>query len=346
MARRKRKVRSPAEWENLPDSELLQIPVRELSLQIEGSPLEACVSRLYEELSGRGLCFRPPCYLADEWLCPDKVPVIGIPFFLAHPRLKSLERKMMLDVEGGTESSCMKLLRHEAGHALNYAYELFKRTRWREHFGPFSARYSDYYDARPYSKRYVVHLSGNYAQAHPDEDFAETFAVWLNPRNRWRERYRGWPALRKLKYVDRVVRKLADQPPKVSSRETPWSAARMRSTLDTYYERKRRHKGDDFPGYYDPALQRLFGHSQSPNSSEGAAVFLKRWRRHIVNSVATWTGERKFDTDTLIKKLIRRCRELGLYLHRSQAETLSEVTVFVTAVMKNVHRFTEDYRGK
>ena len=295
MARKRSKILSPKEWEKLPDSQLLDIPVRELGLKIEGTPLEDYVARLYDELAARGIGCRPPAYLADEWLCPDKIPVIGIPFYLAHRRLKSLERKMMLEVEGGTDTSCMKLLRHEAGHALNYAYELFKRTRWREHFGRFSAKYSENYDARPYSKQYVIHLRGNYAQAHPDEDFAETFAVWLGPENRWRDRYKGWPALKKLRYVDLVARRTLTQPPVVTKRETPWSAARMRSTLATYYERRRKHLKDDFPGYYDPALKRMFTEDPPDDLSEPASAFLKQWKRHIVDSVTMWTGERKFD---------------------------------------------------
>ncbi len=343
MSPRTRKVMSPEDWEDRPDSELLQIPVRELGLKIDGSPLEPHIHQLYRELESRNIPFHPPCYLADEWLCPDRTPVIGIPFYLAHPRLKNLERKMMLEVEGGTEPSCMKLLRHEAGHALNYAYLLFKKTRWREHFGLFSATYSDNYDARPYSKKYVVHLSGNYAQAHPDEDFAETFAVWLDPSNQWRDKYGDWPALKKLKYVDAVARRTLAAPPKVTTRETPWSAARMRSTLRAYYERRRRHMGDDYPGYYDPGLQQLFGPASPSNSTQKASVFLRHWRRHIVNCVTMWTGEKKIDADTLLKKLARRCKALDLYLHKTETESLPEVAAFVTAVMKNVHRFPQDY---
>lgn len=322
----------------MPDEKLLQIRVHDLGLRIEGSPVKPCVERLYAELKDRGIDFLPPCYLTDEWLCPDKVPVIGIPFYLTHPRLKQLEKKMMFETEGGTESSCMKLLRHETGHALNYAYRLYRRTRWRELFGPFSLGYGDTYNARPYSKRYVTHLRDNYAQAHPDEDFAETFAVWLSPGNRWEEKYRGWPALKKLRYVDRVMRGIGSRPPLVTARETPWSASKMTSTLAAYYSRKRRDQGEDFPGFYDPALQRLFSSRPDSDSSEKASLFLRRWRRHIVNSVSVWTGERKFDAHWLFRKLIQRCNSLDLYVGKDEAVMASEVTAFVTAVMNNVSR--------
>lgn len=341
MPRRKCQVLSPAQWKGLPDEELLQTRVRDLGLSIERSPLQGRIGRLYAELDARGIGFHPPCYLSDEWLTPDKVPMIGIPFFLAHPRLVKLEKKMMLEVEGGTDASCMKILRHEAGHALNYAYRLYQKTRWRELFGPFSAKYSNSYSAQPYSKRYVSHLRQNYAQAHPDEDFAETFAVWLTPNSRWREKYHGWPVMKKLRYVDNLMRKIAPAAPAVTSRVTPWSAARMTSTLAAYYQRKRRYLAEEFPGFYDPALQRLFSARPETDPPRQAGQFLRRWRKHLVSAVARWTGQRKLDTDQLVGKLIRRCDALNLYVTDGELETISEATGFVTAVMNNVHRFAE-----
>jgi hypothetical protein len=332
---RKRKALTPADWENFPDDELLRLRVRDLGLTIRGTHLEEKVKRLYSELDARGIGFKPPYYLADEWLCPDKVPVIGIPFFLAHPRLMHLERKMMLEVEGGTDYWCQCLLRHEAGHVLNYAYKLYTRTRWRELFGPFTTRYLNDYYAQPYSRRYVIHLEEHYAQAHPDEDFAETFAVWLNPRSNWQEKYREWPALKKLKYVDSLIPKIGPQQPRVTDYETPWSAGRMVSTLAAFYERRHRFLGDDFPGFYDPGLQRIF----SPHPGENkiaASQYLRSKRRQIGDSVSMWTGQRKYDIDKLIRKLASRCDRLKLYMHKAETDIILEITAFVTAMISNI----------
>jgi hypothetical protein len=338
---RPRGERAPVvQWEELSDEDLLRVRVRDLGLRIEGSVLEGRIERLYGELESRGIHLRPPCYLADEWLCPDRVPIIGIPFFLAHPRLTQLERRMMLEVEGGTEQWCMKLLRHEAGHAISYAYRLFMRTRWRELFGTFATRYTDAYFAKPYSRRYVVHLDDNYAQAHPDEDFAETFAVWLTPGSRWEERYRSWPAIKKLNYVDHLMKEIGDRRPSVTvPSSTPWSASRMKSTLVAYYDRKRRQLGDDFPGFYDPGLQRLCPKHAEREEDVPASRFLLQHRRQIVRSVSHWTGQRKFDVDKLVRKLAMRCDALQLSLPRPAAESVFDVTAFVTAVMSNIHRF-------
>ena len=340
--KRKAKTLRPEQWERLPDEQLLALRVRDLGLRIEDSELQGRIAQLYADLDAVGIAFHPPCYLADEWMCPDRVPIIGIPFYLAHPRLRQLEHDMMLEVEGGTESSCIKLLRHEAGHAINYAYRLFSRTRWRQLFGAFSAPYSDVYQPRPYSKRYVIHLEGNYAQAHPDEDFAETFAVCITPGSNWRVRYHGWGAMKKLLYVDHLIREIGPAKPAVSSREEMSAASRMTSTLAAYYDRRRRYLREEFPGFYDPGLQRLFAPQDAARSSESAAVFLRRWRRQIIRSVTMWTGDRKFDVNALLSLLARRCRAMNLCLAKGEAETISEVSAFVTAVMGRVHNFADN----
>ncbi|MBD3240776.1 MAG: hypothetical protein GF331_09345 [Chitinivibrionales bacterium] len=326
---------TPAQWEKLPDDELLQIRICDLGLELPGTVLEDRVKRLYDELDSRGIAFHPPCYLADEWLCPDKVPAIGIPFYLAHTRLVRLERRMMLEAEGDTEAWCMKLLRHEAGHALNYAYRLYRRTRWRELFGVFTQRYSSNYYAQPYSRRYVNHLEDNYAQAHPDEDFAETFAVWLTPDSRWQRRYRGWPAVRKLRYVEHVMTRLGGRPPAVSRYETPWAASRMRSTLAAYYERKRKMLGNDFPGYYDPALLRAFPPADRTAGTR-VSLLMRAHRRHLVNSVSLWTHQRKFDVDKLLRKLAARADALGCRTQVSELEATVHIAALVTSIMSNV----------
>jgi len=345
MARRKKGTLRPEQWESLPDEELLRIRVRDLGLQIAGSPLEPRVQQLYAELDARGIQFHPPCYLADEWMCPDKVPLIGIPFYLAHRRLSQLQETIMLEVEGGTEAWCMKLLRHEAGHAINYAYMLYRRTRWRELFGPFSAPYTDSYARQPYSKRYVINLDGNYAQAHPDEDFAETFAVCITADGDWRERYKGRPVMRKLLYVDRLIGQIGPAPPLVTTHEELNPASRMTSTLGAYYDRMKRSLGEGFPGFYDPGIQRLFAGAGGAQKGEKASAFLRRWRKKIIDSVCMWTGDRKFDVNELLNLLIRRCGAMGLYLKKSESETLAEVVAFVTAVMNKIHFFAEKPEG-
>jgi hypothetical protein len=322
------------DWDKLTDDEIMKIRVRDLNLQIQGSELEPFIERLYEELDAHSINFHPSCYLADEWFCPEKVPIIGIPFCLAHPRLKQIEQKMLYEVEGGTEEGCMKLLRHECGHALNYAYDVYKKTRWRELFGLFSARYSDYYYFQPYSRRFVIHLEDNYAQSHPDEDFAETFAVWLTPNSNWQQKYQGWPVIKKLRYVDSLMKRIGSRPPVNTVRERPpWSASRMTSTLAAHYERKRKALGSEFQGFYDDSLKTVF--STKPGGALRASRLLRHHRRELVDSVSRWTGHRKYDIHQLVNTLITRCDSLDLYARPAQTDVIIGLASLLTAIAGN-----------
>ena len=157
-----------SDWVDFSDEELLEVRLCDLGLRIERTSLEKRIDRLWDELQARGIPFRPHCWLSDEWFSPDEVPGIGIPFYMAHPRLARLERKQILEVEGGTEEWCMRILRHEAGHAVDSAYRLHWRRSWRETFGKYSQTYPDYYDPKPYSRSFVLHLDQWYASRTAD----------------------------------------------------------------------------------------------------------------------------------------------------------------------------------
>jgi hypothetical protein len=339
------KITKVIDWDKLTDEELLQIRIRDFRLNIHNSPLEPLITKLYDELASKGIVFRPPCYLADEWLCPDKEPIIGIPFFLAHPRLKIIEKKMMFEVEGGTDELFMELLRHECGHALNYAYELYKKTRWRELFGPFSTKYSDAYHFQPYSRRFVLHLKDNYAQAHPDEDFAETFAIWLTPNSNWQEKYSDWPVIKKLHYIDNIVKKICDKPPVVVAKGIPpWSASRMTSTLAAFYDRKREGLGSSFHGFYDDSLTKLFKIKSQTAGAVKASALLRQHRRQIIDNVTRWTAHRKYDIHQLVSRIIFRCDALDLYAKSDTADDIIAVTVLLTAIARNIFRIRKKLR--
>src|SRR6266542_3123353 len=208
----------PVEWTALTDDQLLEVRMCDLGLAIEGTELELRIAQLNAELEARGLIFRPHYYLSDEWFTPDGIPGIAIPFYLAHPRLAKLELAQMLEVEGGDPDSCLRILRHEAGHAIDNAFHLRRRPTRRRLFGTPTTPYPEYYTPKPYSKSFVQHLDHWYAQSHPDEDFAETFAVWLDPQSNWSTRYAGWPAHRKLEYMDRLMRDTSRRKPTIRTK--------------------------------------------------------------------------------------------------------------------------------
>lgn len=322
-------------WAKLSTDALLQVRMSDLGVTIAGTWLEECVEELYAELEARGLRLRPHCWLSDEWFSPAGIAGIAIPFYLAHPRLRRLERQQMLEVEGGTRLECMRILRHEAAHAYHHAYQLHRRRRWQQLFGKSSREYPEYYRADPGSKRYVQHLRLWYAQAHPDEDFAETFAVWLRPRSSWRKRYAGWPALKKLEYVDELMAELAGQRPPAVDRRRVDSLATLRKTLGEHYAEKRSHYAVSYPDTYDRDLRRLFGEPTDPQKGEAASAFLRRHRAEIRQMVSRWTGEYQFTLDTVLSDMIGRCRELRLRAVGSERRLKLDFTVLLT--VKTMH---------
>ncbi|MCG8587554.1 MAG: putative zinc-binding metallopeptidase [Pirellulales bacterium] len=319
----------------LGDDELLDMQIRELPVAIKGTPLETRIAKLYDELAAKGIRFRPHFWLSDDWFTPDGIPGVAIPFYLAHPRLMRLERKQMLEVEGGTEEWCMRILRHEAGHAIDNAYRLRRRKRWREVFGPATQPYPQFYNPRPFSRSYVVHLDMWYAQSHPVEDFAETFAVWLKPRSRWRSRYQGWPALRKLQRVDELMQEVASQKPKVATRAKTDTLRTIRKTLRDHYTYKRSYYGLEHPNFYDRELCRLFSSDVRYRGNPTAASFLRRIRPMLRRSVARWTGEYQYTIDQVLKEMIDRCRDLRLRLTGPEGDAERDALIVLTVQIMN-----------
>jgi hypothetical protein len=215
--------------------ELLSRKINELPLRMEGTHLEGLIIRLYKELETAGIAFKPHIYLSDGWGCPDEIPVIGIPFHLADPTLRDLLGRMD-GTEVEDDMTVMMILRHEAGHAFNYAYRLYDKPEWQSLFGPFSRPYQDEYQVDPSSTRFVHHLEGCYAQKHPDDDFAETFAVWLTPYSHWQTAYAGTPASEKLHYMERVAAEYGEKPPIVTGGRVDMPVEEINMTLSEWYE--------------------------------------------------------------------------------------------------------------
>jgi hypothetical protein len=317
--------------------DLLLRPIRDLGLRIEGSPVEKYVNRLYGELEKKGLKhFRPLFYLTDQWGCPDEEPIIGVPFYLANPHLASIERAVN-DLE--SEREIMRYMRHEAGHAFNYAYELYKTDEWRDLFGPFRRAYLDEYRPIPFSRKFVRHIEGWYAQKHPDEDFAETFAVWLTPGSSWKKKYAGWGALRKLQYVDRVAHEVAERPPLKASGEIDYSVDDLEESISEFY---RANAPDERESIADLALDNdLADIFVEPPGEEGrelrlAAQFLAQHRKAIVDNITYWTGVRRSLVRILVEEMQKKIEEQGLLVEpQREGAVLVEVTAYLTTLAMN-----------
>jgi hypothetical protein len=336
-----RAVQRSEEWDS-ERRQLLGRRISELGLSTRGTRVERLTMRLYEELAERGVAFRPPVYLTDEWGCPDGTPLIGVPFYLADARLERIEAEHAGSVESDEEA--MRYLRHEAGHAINYAFRVHERPDFDAVFGEYARPYLEHYAADPLSRAHVRHILGWYAQKHPDEDFAETFAVWLTPELDWRAEYEGWPALAKLEWVDRVMSSIAGDapnPPTVSDDDLPVEA--MHWTVGEHYDEDEPLPiGDD--RQFDADLRRIFARSSDAPAGERADDFLAHHEGELVARISYWGGVGPAAVRSLLNAVRARAGTLHLRVAGLDATTLIELTAFGTAVVLH-WRYTHALRA-
>jgi len=325
----------PLDW-SAERERLLRARVDELGLTVEGTRLEPLVRQLHVELDAAGIALKPRVFLSDEWGCPEGIPAIGVPFYLADERLSRLEKEVMESIEAESDQEILAYLRHEAGHAFNYAYRLYETEEWHELFGPYSRPYREDYEPNPFSRNFVRHIAGWYAQKHPDEDFAESFAVWLTPNSDWRAAYAGWGCLPKLEYVERIVRELGRNEPLV---DTVYDAGAELSYSLAEYHSRLAHRPVEMPAYFDGDLKELFHQGEPPageRAVESADEWVSRQRRPLVAHISYWTGLHEGIVRSLIEHFAERCQSLRLWLYEDERdELLSKLTVYATTLCMN-----------
>jgi len=319
------------------EAHLFGTPIRDLGLTIEGTPLAPVVEEFRREVAGLGLRIEPHLYLSTEWGVPFGTVSIAIPFYLARPELTALHEERTGFVEGLDRRDILRYLRHELGHVVNYAYKQFERPEWVETFGPITRPYREEYRPKPFSRRHVRHLPGWYAQKHPDEDWAETFAVWMTPGLDWRREYADWPdALAKLELCERLLAQLRHEAPLVTAREADEDVGDMRYTVADFYGPHGEETGETPPGL-DGALGAIFdpdaGDGDTSAEHRSAAELLRRLLRVLPPQVYRWTGHFPEHTRTLMRQMATRAEQLGLgYPAGREEERSRELAVLVTAL--------------
>lgn len=336
-ARSRRKRREPA-WARLSDEELLNKRFCDLRLSLRGTMVDQHMQTLRADLKRRGIRFNPHLWLSEEWFSPDGVPGIAVPFYMAHPRLMRLERHVMDEVEGGNANWLTRILRHEVGHALDNAFRLRRRKSWRRTFGRASRPYPEVYRPRPASQAFVLHLGHWYAQSHPTEDFAETFAVWMQPRARWRRDYQGWPALKKLEYVDELMREIRGERAVVQNTDLIEPLNGNTTTLGEHYTRKRARYDFDTPEAYDLRLKRVFGKRSKRRRRLRAATFVRRSKPELERLLIRRSRLHPYVVHHVLRTVIQRCRELDLVLDTSQREAKRAVAGVLERILDDVLR--------
>jgi hypothetical protein len=323
--------------------ESLKTPIRDLGLRIEGTELEPIIREFEGELAKAGIRIRPRFYLSTEWGVPFGTVAIALPFYLARPDLTELHAEKVGHIEGLSKADDLRYLRHEMGHVVNYAYRLYDQEEWVHLFGAITQPYLEDYRPSPFSRRYVRHLPGWYAQKHPDEDWAETFAVWMTPGVDWRAEYKDWPsALAKLEYCDRTMKALSEREPPTVATETDEDVRDLPYSLEQFYERIGAD-GDTMPHGLAGALRAIFEDLGEPGGNgavrKPASALIKKMERQLQDNVFRWTGHFPERTRVLLRHLETLADQLGqVYPEDRERQAAMAVTTLVTALaMNHVH---------
>lgn len=346
------------EEKSFQEARLGATPLQRLGLTIEGTRLEPVLQEFLDELKRAGIeRLQPRFYLSTEWGVNGGTIAIGIPFYLARPELEALHEERVGLVEGADREDILRYLRHEMGHVVNYAYRLFEDEEWVRLFGGFTQPYVDEYRPKPFSTRYVRHLPGWYAQKHPDEDWSETFAVWMTPGQDWKTEYADWPtALEKLGYCDRKMAEFRNLDPLVTSVTPDDPVAELTVSVDEYYQELSAGP-KELPQGIDGALRTVFPNEapapaaesapdnggQSVRTDPPASGLIRRRERELMRAIYRWTGHFPESTRELLRHLARRADELGLtYEEAKEGEEIVALTTLVTALAMN-HVYTGRY---
>jgi hypothetical protein len=313
-------------------------PLRDLGLRIDGTPLAPIVLAFQDELAQRGITgVAPHFYLSTEWGVPFGSVSIAIPFYLARPDLTELHASRGGLVEGTDADDVRRYLRHEMGHVFNYAYRLHAEPEWTRLFGDIDQPYEEEYRPRPFSRDYVWHLPGWYAQKHPDEDWAETFAVWLTPGLDWRHEYSGAPvALAKLEYCDRTVERLKAVRAPLVIHDSDEDVNALSTSLEQLY----RELAPGDPELSEPLRQALrdmvvpLGRGRARPVPLGE--LLRALDRTLPPEVYRWTGEFPERTRLLMGRLAAQAdRDQLTYPAEREREAAVAISVLLTALAMN-----------
>lgn len=324
-------------WTHLSDKELLELRFCDLNLTLRQSRMTPFIKALYKELAEKNLRFKPHFWIASEWYATDGVPGIAIPFYLTHPRLIRLHTSIMGSAPEGAESQdCMKVLRHEAGHAIDNAFHLRKSRQRQKLFGLSSTEYPESYQPLAPYKNFVSHLNPWYAQAHPDEDWAETFATWLSPSSKWKSKYKQWPlALEKLKFVDRTMKSIAGTRPKVFVRKRPGLITQSRKKLKTFYTEQMSYLSHDINFDPRPLVTQVFSTASKYKKNKSATAFLKQERTLILDTLSKWTGQDPYSLGCMYDELYEVCKEKKYFLIQTEKSTSLELITLLSVFFMN-----------
>lgn len=340
-------------------------PPRDLGLPIAGTRLESIAQEFFLELARVGIGrLRPRLYLARGWGVSLHHAVIAVPYYLAHAELSRRHARETGHLEDFHRISLLRRLRHSMGHVFAYAYRIYEQSKWIEHFGSMGQPPAEPFLPRPFSRKYVKHLPGWHAQRHPDEDWAETFAVWMTPERDWQLEYGEWPeALAKLAFCDQLVRSLREAPPlllpSLVDEEEEFSLVELDDhsiklqpapedaelpigvdgTLRIVFEEySYRLKSDRSLNEFKKIEGGVSGETGGgvPREWTPASALFTEIHDDCIEHVHKWTGHRKDRIRSLLEHLRERAEAMGLgYRADHERQAAVALTAYITALSMN-----------
>lgn len=321
----KRKI-TLCDLDRMDREELLSTRICDLPLTLKNTWVEDCISKLHTELENKNILLKPHVWISDDWFSPDGIPGFAVPFFILHRRLINLEIEMVGEAEGGDRDWCMMLMRHETGHCIDNAFHLRKNKTRQLLFGLTSTPYPESYKPNIRSSQYVRHLDGHYAQAHPDEDWAETFAVWLTPRSAWKKVYADWPAIKKLNHLNEMMENIQGKKAIVRNRKKMDEASQNKMTLGDFYREKRTRLGLNKSSPFKTDLRKIF----SPQGEISAWRFVNESKGQIIGQVAKNTRLQHYKIKKMLREVQDTCRQENLKVNKKLGESRKQLVDLMT----------------
>ena len=289
--------------DSLTNEEILKLKIKDLNLDIP-SKYRGAIKVLNSLLKSKGINWMPHYWLSNEWFSADGIPGIAIPFTLCHPKLIKLEKQFLGHCEGESPQEFFKILCHETGHAIDNAFKLRLKKRRQKLFGLTSKKYPKSYKPNPLiADQFVTHFEDFYAQAHPDEDWAETFAIWLSTNN-WRSKYKNSTALNKLIYIDQLMSELRDKD-HIKNQKTYEHYKEDGRTVYQFLIDKKKQLGKNKSNYYRNKVQDLF---LSSDSKISANSYLLKMKNNIINNLLEETNYDFWTVNKCFNELEDECK--------------------------------------
>ncbi|HTY62851.1 MAG TPA: putative zinc-binding metallopeptidase [Acidobacteriota bacterium] len=341
--------------------EILHTAVNKLGLALKGTLIDEAIRRVREDMARVGITqLNPNFYLSNSYGCVAGTTNIAVGFYDCSEYLRQLNKEIRNWLYDPAD--ILQIIRHEVGHAFCYAYKLYRTKEFRRLFkvkGHFFNTYTEHLGGRanPWSADFVNPAGDYYAQKHPDEDFAETFSVWLTPEVDWQDQFRSKPgALKKLSYVERVVSDFGrqgtllnnggsntlDMPVEQLSMTVAQFLGAKTAQMKTYRRRATSYVDGDLRELFQGSPRNLPLHRFRREYRRGAR-FLRTYKRLLINRVSYWVGVEDFVVSDLIDKLAIRARATERFLKLADSEKkLIEVTAYLTTLCRN-YRDVEQY---